>query len=136
MYTSGYAGKASAYQSVKAWSSTTRDPRELVVMLYDGALERIAQARGCIEHGRIADKLKLLGRAIEIVDELRGSLDLARGGPIAANLDDLYAYVGRRLVEANALNKVEVLDEVTSLLQELRQGWAAIALDHVAPPAA
>lgn len=136
MYTSGYAGRASAYQSVQAWSSTARDPRELIVMLYDGALERIAQARGCIEHGRIADKLPLLSRSIAIVDELRGSLDLARGGPIAANLDELYAYASRRLVEANALNKVEILDEVTGLLRELRQGWAAIAAEHAAPPAA
>lgn len=136
MYTSGYAGRAGAYQSVKAWSSTVRDPRQLIVMLYDGALERIAQARGCIEHGRMAEKLQLLSRAIAIVDELRGSIDLARGGTLAANLDELYVYIGRRLVEANATNRLEVLDEVAALLRELRQGWAALAAEHGVPPAA
>ncbi len=120
--------KAGAYQSVAAWSSmATAEPERLVVMLYDGALDRIGQARGCMQHGAAADKSRYICRALEIIGELRGSLDHARGGPLAGNLNDLYEYMERRLVEANAANQPEKLDEVMGLLRELRQAWAALA---------
>lgn len=125
-------GKAGAYHAVAAWSSVAdEDPQRLILKLYDGALERIAAARGCLDHGLLAEKCRLLTRALAIVGELRGSLDLVRGGAIAAHLDDLYDYVTRKLLEANASNRVELLDEVTSLLRELRSAWGAVA---AAPP--
>jgi flagellar protein FliS len=121
-------GKAGAYQSVAAWSSLDEDePQKLILKLYDGALERIAAARGCIEHGLIEEKCNLLTRVLAIVGELRGSLDLVRGGAIAAHLDDLYDYMSRRLLLANATNRIELLDEVSALLRELRSAWAAVA---------
>jgi flagellar protein FliS len=124
----GSGGRASAYRSVSAWSSVAdQDPQRLVVVLYDCALERIAAARGCMENGCTGDKNELVHKALAIVAELRGSLDRVRGGEIAAHLDDLYDYMGRRLVQANAANQPEALEEVASLLRELRQGWAGIA---------
>ena len=127
MQTGFGGGRASAYRSVSAWSSVAdQDPQRLVIMLYDSALERISAARGCMENGRTAEKTELLNKALAIVAELRGSLDRVRGGEIAEHLDDLYDYMGRRLVQANAANKPELLEEVASLLRELRQGWAGI----------
>jgi flagellar protein FliS len=120
--------RAGAYQSVAAWSSVAEDePQKLIVKLYDGALERIAAARGCIANGLVAEKCELLTRVLAIVGELRGSLDLVRGGDIAAHLDDLYDYVSRQLLLANATNRVDLLDEVSSLLRELRSAWTAVA---------
>lgn len=121
-------GKAHAYQSVAAWSSVAdEEPQRLILRLYDGALERIAAARGCLEHGLLAEKCALVTRALAILGELRGSLDLVRGGAIAAHLDDLYDYMSRRLLEANATNRVELFEEVASLLRELRSAWSAVA---------
>jgi flagellar protein FliS len=121
-------GRANAYQSVAAWSSLAEEaPQRLIVRLYDGALERIAAASGCIGNGLVADKCELITRAVAIVGELRGSLDLVRGGTVAAHLDDLYDYMTRRLLHANATNDVEVLDEVATLLRELRSAWTAVA---------
>ncbi len=116
-----------AYQSVATHGGVAAaDPHRLIVMLMDGALERIARARGCIEHGAMADKNQLISTATAIVDELRCSLDLANGGPIAANLDDLYDYMCRQLVKANLTNRVETLDEVAQLLGEIRSAWIAL----------
>jgi flagellar protein FliS len=127
-------GGASAYQSVAAWTSVAvDDPRRLVVMLYDGAIERVRQARGCSEHGKTAERSAAIGRAIAILDELRGSLDREKGGPLAANLDDLYSYASRRLLAASASGDVRILDEVAALLGELREAWAAIAATPAAP---
>ena len=120
-------GRANAYQSVAAWSSLAEEaPQRLIVRLYDGALERIAAASGCIGNGLVADKCELITRAVAIVGELRGSLDLVRGGTVAAHLDDLYDYMIRRLMEGNAGNHPELLDEVSNLLRELRGAWSAI----------
>jgi flagellar protein FliS len=128
------SGGASAYQSVAAWTSVgVDDPRRLVVMLYDGALDRIQQARGCAEHGMAGEKSVAIGRAIAILDELRGSLDFEKGGPLAANLEDLYSYASRRLLAASATGDVRILDEVAALLRELREAWAAIAAATTTP---
>ena len=111
------------------------DPQRLIQMLYDGALERIAMARGCMLNRQLAEKAQLLTRVIAIVGELRGSLDLVRGGVVAANLDDLYDYVTRRLIAANAGNDPQALDEVAGLLRELRDAWQAVAHRRTGQPA-
>jgi len=73
--------KLAAYQSVSVHGGVaTEDPHRLVLMLMDGALERIAEARGCIEHGDIVRKAKFLSQAVHILTELRSSLDLAKAG--------------------------------------------------------
>ena len=116
-----------AYQSVAAHGGVAAaDPHRLIVMLMDGALERIARARGCIENGALQEKNDLLASAVAIIDELRVSLDLKAGGPIAANLDDLYDYMCRQLVKANLTNRVETLEEVSHLLGEIRSAWIAL----------
>jgi flagellar protein FliS len=124
------ASTLGAYQSVAAHGGVAAaDPHRLIVMLMDGALERIAQARGCMQHGGSGDKNALLSSAVAIVDELRCSLDLNAGGTIAANLEDLYDYICRQLVKANASNRPGILDEVTQLLNEIRLAWIALPAD-------
>jgi flagellar protein FliS len=116
-----------AYQSVAAHGGVAAaDPHRLIVMLLDGALERIAQAKGCLQHGTTGDKNGLLSSAVSIVDELRCSLDLKSGGTIAANLEDLYDYICRQLVKANTSNRIGILDEVTHLLNEIRSAWITL----------
>ncbi len=102
------------------------DPHQLIVMLYDGALERIAVAKGAMERNEIEIKGQKIGRAIAIIDGLKASLDNEKGGDIAANLNDLYSYMQRRLFEANSENSQSILDEVADLLKEVRQAWMAI----------
>ena len=90
------AAKLAAYRSTSAHAGVAAaDPHRLVVMLMDGALERIATARGLMSNGTgVADKAQLLQRAVAIIDELRGSLNLKAGGELAHNLDALYERLG------------------------------------------
>lgn len=121
------AAKLAAYRSNSAHAGVeTADPHRLVVMLMDGALERIAAARGLMSHGGVAEKAQLLQRAVAIIDELRNGLNFKAGGEIAHNLDRLYEYMCTRLMQANATNKPEVLDEVSRLLNEIRSAWLQI----------
>jgi flagellar protein FliS len=122
-----HAAKLAAYSSAQAHGGVAAaDPHRLIVMLLDGALERIATARGCMTRGDTAEKARLINRAVSIIGELRSSLDLNSGGPLAVNLGELYDYMCRRLLKATAENRVEMLDEVTKLLNEIRTAWVAI----------
>jgi flagellar secretion chaperone FliS len=122
------ASKLAAYRSTSAHSGVAAaDPHRLVVMLMDGALERIATARGLMSHGGGVETPQLLHRAVAIIDELRNSLNLKAGGEVAANLDALYEYMCTRLMQANSQNKPEWLDEVSRLLGEIRSAWLQIA---------
>ena len=98
----------------------------LVQMLMEGAAARIAAATRYMTRGEIAEKGRSISLAISIIDGLRSSLDKDKGGQIAENLDRLYDYMMRRLLEANLRNDKAMLDEVQSLLQQIKEGWDAV----------
>jgi flagellar secretion chaperone FliS len=123
-----------AYQAAQHYSSlktqtniVDASPHRLIQMLFEGALERIAQAKGALLQNQIARKGELIGKAINIVGGLQGSLNDKEGGQLAANLNELYDYIIRRLSRANYENDAEILDECGRLLGELKAGWDAIA---------
>ncbi len=111
--------------SVRGGNSVT-DQHGLIEMLIDGAIERIARARGRLEERRLAEKSLLLRSAVLIIGELRANLNLRAGGAIAANLDDLYDYLCRQLRAANLQNRIATLDEVSHLLSAIREAWVAM----------
>lgn len=116
-----------AYQSVLVHGAVaSSDPHELVLMLMNVAVERMIAARNCIERGETVRKAKLLHNCVNILAELRGSLDHEQGLPVAQNLSDLYDYMMRRLLVANAQNNVACILEVLDLLGEIRSAWVAI----------
>jgi len=117
-----------AYQSVSVHGGVAAsDPHRLVLMLMDGAIERILSARGVIENGAPEARSRLLHRAVSIIDELRASLNTELGGELATNLADLYDYCSRQLMRANLEGRTEPLDEVAKLLREIRGAWIQIA---------
>lgn len=104
-------------------------PHRIIQMLMEGALSKIATAKGCIARNDIAEKSRQITWGMNIIQGLRTSLDAQKGGEVAANLDALYEYMGRRLLEANVSNDVAILDEVSSLLMEVKAGWDNIPAD-------
>ena len=102
-------------------------PHRLIQMLLEGALGKIAAAKGHMERGEIQPKGAQIGSAISIMEGLKASLDMEKGGEIAQNLEDLYSYMERRLIEANSNNDTSLLDEVSDLLKQIKEAWDAIA---------
>jgi flagellar protein FliS len=103
------------------------DPHKLVVMLYQGALLAIANAKNAMLRNDVAAKAQAISKAIQIIDEgLRASLDKNVGGQLALNLDALYGYMCVRVLAASASNNTAPLDEVTRLLSELKGAWDSI----------
>ena len=121
------SANVAAYQSaVSHGGVAAADPHGLVLMLMNGALERISKARGCITNQAFAEKAQLIHRTVQIIDQLRSSLNLQAGGSVAENLDKLYEYMCRRLLNASVENSLAALDEVSKLLGGIRDSWAMI----------
>jgi len=102
-------------------------PHRLIQMLMEGALAKIAVAKGHMERSEVQEKGQQIGCAISILEGLKASLDHDKGGEIARNLEDLYMYMERRLIEANRDNDTSLLDEVSDLLKQIKEAWDAIA---------
>ncbi|WP_174875688.1 flagellar export chaperone FliS [Vogesella oryzae] len=102
-------------------------PHKLILLLFDGAIQAIKQARFHMENGNVAEKGRLISKAIAIVDEgLLLALDRNAGGELAENLAALYTYCCERLFMANTKNDVAALDEVANLLGEIKSAWEEI----------
>ena len=115
------------YNTVNAYGAAEADNgMELILSMMRGAQDRIASARGHMERGETQQKGEQIGKAMALIDGLRGSLNIDAGGDIAENLDALYDYMGRRLVEANAHDETAMLDEVAALLIEIRGAWEGV----------
>lgn len=108
-------------------SIESASPHRLIQMLMDGALARLAQAKGHMKANSIAQKGEDISMAISIIGGLRDSLDHEKGGSIASNLDSLYEYMTNRLMESNLKNDITLIDEVHDLLVEIKTAWDTIA---------
>ncbi|HHJ19711.1 MAG TPA: flagellar export chaperone FliS [Gammaproteobacteria bacterium] len=119
-----------AYRQVNKFSALEdASPHKLVDMLYTGALEQIAIAKGQIQRHEVADKGHSLSKAISILEELRRTLDMKQGGELAQNLHDLYEYMKDRLLQANLNNDAVLLEEVERLLGRIQDGWIQIPVE-------
>lgn len=98
-----------------------------VVMLYDGILKCLGEARAAIEENRIVDRYNAIKKASDIVNGLNSGLDFENGGDIAPLLDQFYNYAFFRLQRACIESSVEIVDELTSNITEMRNAWAAVA---------
>ena len=128
MNRSGARAALQQYKKVNVHSMVEgASPHRLIQMLMEGALEKMHIARGLMEEGKLGPKAEHITWAISIIDGLRISLDKDVGGEIAQNLEDLYDYMVRRLVEANLKNDATIIDEVSDLLKQIKEAWDAIA---------
>jgi flagellar protein FliS len=138
MYATATGSSASMF-SPKSMSSVYRQidietgvsgasSHQLITLLFNGALDSIAQGKGALINQQIEAKCAAISKAVRIVDEgLKAGLDIRAGGELAMHLSNLYIYITMRLTQANLRNDIKALDECASLLSPVRDAWVAIA---------
>lgn len=115
------------YQSADNSSIVYADPHELILRLMSGAIERIAQARGAMQHGDVTQKGEFLGKAISIIGGLEACLDHSQQGSLSTNLSDLYHYMIVTLTQANIEDDIAKLNEISALLLDIKSAWEQIS---------
>ena len=116
--------QTNAYNAYKQNSVTTASPGELTLMLYNGGIKFIGQAKKSIEAKNIEQRNYYIQRAQAIINELMSTLNMDI--EISKQMLPLYEYMDRRLTEANIKNDVAILDEVEGLVTEFRDTWKEV----------
>ena len=117
---------------------TTVDKGRLIVLLYDGAIKFIHQAKECASTGDIEGKCNNINRSLDIISELNNSLNMSEGGDVAANLRRLYLFMSEHLIKGKIKKENQYLDDVLRMLNTLNEAWnqvvsqpeAQAAVDH------
>ncbi len=126
--------KAAADRYLQTRIQSSR-PLELVVVLYDGALQALAAAQEALVKRDIPARRVAMDRALAIVAELQNTLDMEQGREIAAELDRLYTWITERLVDATVKQDPAPVGEVRRVLEVLRDAWRQIAVAPAGQPA-
>lgn len=120
----GYGRTLGQYRKTEI---STAGKIDLVVMCYDKSIQFIQQAKAEYKDGAFEKKAKLLQRSLDIINELQSCLDFTKGGEIAKNLDAIYSYLTRRLIQGDIEKDYSAFDESAHLLSELKDAWEGIS---------
>ena len=112
-----------AYQQQEKAGAEVAKPEQIVSILFIKLIDTLIKVRAYIERKDLPNKQDRLNLSLDIFVVLEGSLDHEKGGEIAANLQALYQYCQKRLMEANAGNDPEIVNEVIGLVKEVQDGW-------------
>ena len=111
------------YKKYQKTQVITASREKILLMLYEGAIKFVKQARTAMEAKKVADKGTFISKANAIISELMATLDFKAGGQLAVDLENLYVFMIDKLIEANIHNKVECLDAVEKILMTLYSAW-------------
>jgi flagellar protein FliS len=134
-----YKPNANPWKSYRQIATQTAPPGQLILMLFDGALNSLERAKTgftLTEPGeRNAAIHNNLQKAVDIIRELNFSLNLEAGGDLASMLRDLYLYFESRILQCNLKKSSIGLDEVARHIMELRDAWAQMLTKENLPGA-
>ncbi|MBI5016509.1 MAG: flagellar export chaperone FliS [Deltaproteobacteria bacterium] len=108
----------------KTQTSAVTSQKQLIVLAYDGVIQFLRRAREHLGRGEIPEKIQCFEKARAVVEELAATLNLEKGGEIAANLWNLYIFFMRKITEANMTNDMAHVDGILPTLKTLRDAWA------------
>ena len=113
-----------AYNAYKQNSVTTASPGELTLMLYNGCIKFIHQAKKAIELKNIEARNTYIQKAQAILTEMMSTLNM--DVPVSKEMFNLYDYMYHQLTQANIKNDTAILDEVENLTIEFRDTWKQV----------
>ncbi len=106
---------------------STSSQSQLILMLYDGALQAVNQSIQCMGQKDVAGRSRYILKAQDIINELSLALDMKQGGEVSKTLEQLYQFVLNQLIQANITSDKMYLESVIKVLSPLRDAWSRIA---------
>jgi flagellar protein FliS len=102
------------------------DPHRLTLMLMQGAIDKLAYAKGSMSRDDLKGRSDNISKATAIFINLRDTLNISVGGEFAENLYNLYNYMIDKLTAVNVDNGIAIIDEVIALFSPIKDAWATI----------
>jgi len=112
--------KLNAYRKT---SVTTATKEQVLVMLYEGAINHLKRASDACQKNDLSMKGTAVGKAHDIINELSNTLNFDVGGDIAVNLENLYMFMVELIIQGNIKNDHTKFDQARKLLENLLEGW-------------
>ena len=106
---------------------STSSQGQLILMMYDGALQAVNQSMQCMDQKDVAGQSKHILKAQDIINELSLALDMKQGGEVAKTLEQLYQFVLNQLIQANITSDKMYLESIVKVLSPLRDAWSRIS---------
>lgn len=122
-----------AAQSYRLQRILTASPAMRVVMLYDEATRCLNDVVRAVENKNVKDRWTANNRAQMVIEYMRGTLNMEKGGEIAANLDKIYGYILGTLHLVDVHNDAKPARDAILLLEPLRTSWTTLARQPSAP---
>ena len=120
----------SQYGKIKDDTQTMyASPHQLMLMLFDGALESMSLTIAAIQNKNFELRSKQSTRSITIINGMRECLDMDAGGELADNLYSLYQYMAQELFRASFKNDIETIRNIQTMLKDIRGSWEKIPID-------
>lgn len=120
-----------AFQAYKETGTSTAimdaTPHQLTALLFKAVLDKLAIAQGAIERGDVPSKCDAISKATNILLELKSTLDLTNGGPIASELDRLYEFSISELLDAHSQKSIEKIRSVRAVISQINEAWTQIS---------
>ena len=118
------------YGQIKNDAQTTyASPHQLMLMLFDGAIEAMSMTVGAIQNKNFELRSKQNTRSITIINGMRDCLDMEAGGDLANNLYSLYQYMAQELFKASFKNDADTIQNIQAMLKDIRESWEKIPLN-------
>ncbi|MEO5346175.1 MAG: flagellar export chaperone FliS [Magnetococcus sp. YQC-9] len=99
---------------------------DVLIQLYEGAIEFLEQAARACEEGRVAEFKHWMQRGRRIIEEFQRTLDFSKGGQVPAQLNDLYGFMLDSLTQAGLTHEVDFIHRVVEQLRVLLDGWRGL----------
>lgn len=119
--------KRNPFQAYRRTQIETASKEQLLLMLYDGAIHYLKRAKMKMQEPpneeSLTEKTNLILKAQDIILELMAALDMENGGDLTRQLFRLYEYMNYRLNQANIRREIPAVEEVITLLSDLRATW-------------
>ncbi len=112
-----------SYQKTETFG---KSPLELLLMVYDGAIQAMSDAESAFRDGDRDGGREKIERARKFITHLYTTLDNERGGEVATQLGHLYVFIIERLQVAQASADFEALVDLQAILNNLRSGWKGV----------
>lgn len=130
MYGNNQQGYSEYYESDMAAQVAAATPHQLVQMLFNGLTDELVRAKSHIAAKRFERKAQSINKCIDILNALTSALDYDKGGELAKNLASLYDYCVYRLYDGSNNLAISAIEEVETILGELREGWDSMGKRH------